>query len=234
MSKSKLSVERNYDVAVTYEPRVASELLGAQKYTTPARALAELVANALDAGATIVAVSFESDTLGVLQKVHVKDNGCGILPDLIRERIAVVGVSPPTLDGSGWQRMGRFGVGRYAVHRIGAVSTWSTTAKLQNGNIVKSAFTLCADQPNVVKVRETSAPQSAATGTLIAIEEVKEGQAAGLTPGRIKEELLSQFCGYLLANPERRIEVEGEALDVNTLVQEQSEESVTDLPTEVG
>jgi hypothetical protein len=233
MAKQKASEAKTYDLRVSYEPRVVSVLLGAQKYTTPARALAELVANALDAGATLVSVTFEDDDLGVLRKVEVRDNGCGITPDLIKQRIAVVGVSPLVEIGIGLARMGRFGVGRLAVHRLGSVSTWSTTAKLSNGDKVKSAFTLCADQPTIVKVSEASAPRTTPTGTVIAIEEIKEGQSAGLTPARIGEELLVQFCGYLLANPGRRIEVQGEGLDVAWLVQEQTEEPLTNLPKEV-
>lgn len=220
------------NLTLRYAPRVTHELLGSQKYTTPAKAVAELVANAFDAGARTVKVTLDHDlVLGILTRVIIEDNGSGISPQTIEERIIVVGVAPP--ESSNPQRLGRFGVGRFAVHRVGNVSLWKTTARDGEGNKVQSSFQLIVDAKKL-RVEQTQVARNAPTGTSITIEEVKKGQEAGLTVAKLSEELVSQFCGYLLSHPGKVIEVAGEPLDVQALIERQEVEELGTLGEGVG
>lgn len=136
--KTKASKKRSYELAWRYESRVATQHLGSQKYSTSSRAIGELVANALDADAALIDIEIIENALGGTEKIVITDNGKGISPEELRERFVVVGVEPSG-EGEG-TRLGRLGVGRLAVHRIGSVSMWTTTA-----GQVRSAFTLRTD-----------------------------------------------------------------------------------------
>jgi hypothetical protein len=81
--------------------------------------LGELVANALDAGATTIDIELRENDLHGLESVSVSDNGCRISPDVLKQRFVMDGVEAlPQVD----RRLGRLGVGGLAVHRIGSVS----------------------------------------------------------------------------------------------------------------
>jgi hypothetical protein len=66
-----------HDLSWEFEPRLAVEHLGSQKYPTSTKALRELVANALDAGATTVNIELIENQMGGLDGVTVTDNGQG-------------------------------------------------------------------------------------------------------------------------------------------------------------
>lgn len=212
--KTKPSRKRSYELAWRYENRVATQHLGSQKYSTSGRAIGELVANALDAegDATLIDIEIVENALGGTEKVVITDNGKGISPEEIRERFVVVGVQP-TGEGDG-TRLGRLGVGRLAVHRIGSVSTWATTA-----GQVRSVFTLRTDNSKRLKVEEESVSLESPTGTTIEILNILDTGKDRLMPTRVANDLLSQYCSFLLGHLKRRIRVNGEELAVEELIE---------------
>jgi len=205
----------HYDVEFTFSPRITSEHLGRQKYTTPGRALGELVANAFDAEARRVEVIIESNELGVEESVTVTDDGRGMTPDEVRTRFAEVGVDPAD---STIRRFGRLGVGRLAVHRIGGTSVWESTAAQTDGTLVKSTFTLDVDQPAGFRVTASPAKKGAKTGTQIRVVNLVDSGRASLSPNRLSRDLVNQFCSYLLGTADRAILVNGEVLRVRESV----------------
>ena len=52
--KTKAPKKRSYELPWRFESRVATEHLGRQEYSTSSRAMGELIANALDAGARLI------------------------------------------------------------------------------------------------------------------------------------------------------------------------------------
>jgi hypothetical protein len=121
-----------------------------------------------------------------------------------------VGVEP-TGEGEG-TRLGWLVVGRLAVHRIGSVSTWTTTA-----GQVRSAFTLRTNNGERLKVEEESVSAESPSGTTIEIFNVLDTGKNHLTQTRIANDLLSQYCSFLLGHTKRRIRVNGEELAVEEL-----------------
>jgi len=218
-----------YELPISFEPRVASEHLGRQKYTTPGRALGELVANAFDAGATRVSVDVEANELGVETAVTVTDNGSGMSFQTLRDRFAVVGVSP---EGDGAQHFGRFGVGRLAAHRIGAISMWLTTARLPDGTLQENRFALDIDRPESLRVQSEVASASAETGTSIRIENLNDSGRASLQPTRLANDLRNQFCSFLLGTADREIVINGEAVKVREWIKQEEVEELT-LPHDI-
>lgn len=217
--KTKAPKQRSYQLAWRYESRVATQHLGSQKYSTSSRAIGELVANALDADATLIDIEIIENALGSTEKVVITDNGKGISPGELRERFVVVGVEPAgEAEGT---RLGRLGVGRLAVHRIGSLSTWTTTA-----GQVRSAFTLRTNDRGRLKVEEESVSAESPSGTTIQIFNVLDTGKDRLTPGRVANDLLSQYCSFLLGHPKRRIRVNGEALAVEELIESREKETI--------
>lgn len=97
-----------YELDWQFERRVATQHLGALKYTTSAKALCELIANGFDAGASLITVSIKENDLGGVESIIVKDNGNGISPDVLKERFISVGVFPQKAQ----TQFAKFGIGR--------------------------------------------------------------------------------------------------------------------------
>jgi hypothetical protein len=223
MAEQKIgaSTSRAYELPWQYESRIATHHLGSQKYSTSCRALGELVANALDAGAALVDIELTENQLGAIDRVSVCDNGAGMSPADLKSRFVVVGVVPASTGDA--NRLGRLGVGRLAVHRIGSLSKWTTVAAV-SGKKVQSTFTLRTDTSGPLKIVEEDVGPDSPTGTTIEIYNILDTGKERLTTGRIANDLLAQYCSYLLGHPNRRIRVCGEALDVQALIMSRENE----------
>ena len=149
MSKNSQATEatpeppKTYELEWKYNPRLVTNHLGRSKYASTVKALRELVANAFDARAAKVTISLHANELGEVLSLSVRDNGHGISPEVLRTRFTEVAVESSNSDPS---RLGRFGVGRLAVHRIGALSKWITTSVGDDGKKVKCSFAI-GDSP---------------------------------------------------------------------------------------
>ena len=227
MDKQPTSAPRSYKLAWSYEDRVATQHLGSHKYSTSTRAIGELVANALDANASLVDVELIENPLGGIEKVAILDNGCGITPADLKKRFVVVGVEPSLSSDSA--RLGRLGVGRLAVHRIGTLSKWTTTAKV-DGKCIQSTFTLRTDEGRKLEIQETEVALDSPTGTTIEVFNVLDA-GKGLTAARISMDLLSQYCSFLLGHANRKIRVCGEDLDVQGLIESSEIEQIPSTDT---
>jgi hypothetical protein len=221
--RTKRDDSRSYELEWQFLQRIAFEHLGSQKYSNSTTAIGELVANALDAQATRVEIDVTPNDLGGVESVTIQDNGKGISPEELAGRFVVVGVEPRN-GGSAVGRFGRFGVGRLAVHRLGTMSRWVTVAETKKGKRVRSCFTLRSDDQSSLKIDEEAATGSTPLGTHIDIFNIRDSD--GLTPQRVTNDLLTQFCSFLLGNRKRTIWVQGEALNVDALVERQECETI--------
>lgn len=152
----------------------------------------------------------------------VLDNGSGISPTDLKSRFVVVGVEPSSSGDSA--RLGRLGVGRLAVHRIGTLSKWTTTAKVGD-KWVQSTFTLRTGESRKLEIQETEVSPVSSTGTTIEIFNILD-TGKGLTTARITADLLSQYCSFLLGHTDRKIRVCGEELDVQGLIESRETEQI--------
>jgi len=214
----------SYELEWHFSDRVATEHLGSQKYSTSTKAIRELVANAFDAEATAVRVDLNENALGGLESIIVTDNGRGISPQALRDRFVVVGVQP-SADAAPLSRLGRFGVGRLAVHRIGTLSRWTSVSTSKDSRKIRLSFTL-TDTLERLTVTEDVVDPSTPTGTAIEILNIRDRDSERLTPATIGNDLLSHYCSYLLANPTRHVFVQGELLDVRSLVSSRQSEII--------
>jgi hypothetical protein len=217
-----------YELTWRFEPRVVAEHLGRSKYSASSTALGELISNALDAGATRVDIETTGNALGGLTEIEVSDNGRGMTHDDLEGRFAVVGVSPSASGGA--TRLGRFGVGRFAVHRLGGISEWRTVATHKEGRRVESTFTLRSEDRAAPKVQEKAVTNGTPTGTVVRILNILDEELETAFVAKIRAELVAQFCSYLLGHPDHAIRVQGEALEVASLVEERRVQELTGIP----
>lgn len=214
---------RNYTLKWKFEPRIRTEHFGISKYATTGEALRELVANALAAEATHIAIDFVLNPLGGYNSIDITDDGYGISPEILVERFMHVGCEPQPNASRSF--LGRFGIGRLAVHRIGTRSDWQSISK-KDGKLIAVSFSMSTDTAASLKVREEPVADGVATGTTIRIVNLRD-ETHRTTEARIAAELLAYYCSYLLANPGRDIRVAGEPLDVRKMI---SRADVDEIP----
>lgn len=211
--------ERTYKLDWSFEPHVAADHLGRSKYTTSARALAELVANGLAAGDR-VEIEVRFTILGGVNSIVVRDDGMGMTPEELAERFVRIGVKP---DKTAPDQLARFGIGRLAVHRIGGLSEWSTVAQDRNRVRTKSEFRLNEGTDTPLQIHEQVVGEDVPLGTQIVIHNLIDMEP--LTPARIKGELIEQFAAYMLSHSTKSIVVQDEPLDFRAMVANEQEET---------
>ena len=215
---------RTYTVGFDYSPRLIPEILGWRKYSKSVKAIGELVANGFDADATLVEVEVQGNELGAPSAVIICDNGKGIAPSDLEARFCMVAVEPLAKAGPGC--FSRLGVGRFAAHRIGTLSRWSSVSENQDGRRLRISFSLRASDGSRFEVTEEPVPDTTPTGTTVEIVNLRDEDPEALNPAAISAELQSEFCSYLLGNPDRRASVQGEMLDVNGMVESKETETI--------
>lgn len=231
--KPTLEVEpKTHQFRWRYQQRITTEHLGVRKYTTSTRAIGELVANGLDAGATRVTVELRESELGNADSIIVTDNGSGICLDEFKRRFMVVGIEANQSERTG-VNFGQLGVGRFAVYRIGTVSRWITISKT-NTQATRLTFTLRDAAAKNLELIEDTVAADTPTGTTIEIFNLVDSGKDRLTATRIANDLLGQYCSYLLGHQTQQIIVQGETLNLNSLIASRTEERLVDPETVFG
>ena len=221
---------RNYTLQWRFERRLATEHLGAAKYSRSTVAIGELVANALDARAALVDIQLHENDLGAVDSIDIADNGAGISPEDLRFRFMSVGVGSSSEPGL--SRFGRFGVGRLAVHRIGSISRWTSVSEASPGQRTRVSFELRDELPDL-DVNEVTVGSAEPVGTRIEILNLKDTGNESLSIAAVTTGLLRQYCSYLLGNPGCVIRVNEEFIDVQQMIdtsEQERIESTSDVP----
>src|SRR5438045_9429081 len=84
---------KTYELNWQFNPRLITEHLGKNKYSSTVKALRELVANALDANASKVNIDIVSNELGEPSSIVVRDDGHGISPEVLKTRFREIAVN---------------------------------------------------------------------------------------------------------------------------------------------
>lgn len=213
---------RSYKLDWSFEKRLATEQLGKFKYTTATKALGELVANAFDAQASTVDITVKENKLGGIESITIEDDGYGISPDVLKRRFMSVGVEP---NGNAAQ-FAKFGIGRFAVHRIGDKSHWKSVSLNENDTCISIEFDLDSDKNKKLKITEKKVINET-PGTTIEIFNLYDKGKDALNNTRIAGVLLTEFCSFLLANPEKLIRIQSESLKVEDMISLRETETIS-------
>jgi Histidine kinase-, DNA gyrase B-, and HSP90-like ATPase len=165
------------------------ELLGVQMYKHRNLAIAELVANCSDAGATEARIRVQTETLynPETSTIVLEDNGCGMTPDEVQadylvlgrnRRVDVAEAMEARRPAASRREMGRKGIGKLAgfgIAREMVVETWAEGAKT---TFTLNLDELKADQNEVKDVDLAGivepATEASATGTRITLRRLKQ------------------------------------------------------------
>lgn len=209
-----------------YDDRLKREQLGKNKYANLGSALAELVTNSFDAKAKTVTVRLEKNALDTVTSIEISDDGNGISLKTLGERFSIVGIAN---QGSDLQ-FGKFGVGRFAVYRIGSLSEWTTTAKDDDGKLQSIQFRMDGESNSPLNGKIIDNDSSGKTGTTIKIFNLAPGEADSFDDDKIADVLITQFISYLLGHNDRTIFVQDKAIKPDELKEsEESEEIEVDI-----
>ena len=175
------------------------ESLGINLYSNAAAVLSELVANAYDADATVVGITWKTDENQDI--VEVVDNGCGMDIDDINQKFLVTGYKKRQAEGSVSERlhrpfMGRKGIGKLSVFSIARdVRVYSTTSTDSSLGLEINIDKLEAS----IKEKETYHPdpievpkEYQRVGTVIVLSNLKR-RRAGLTVAALRKRLARRF-----------------------------------------
>lgn len=213
-------------------PQLLTDRLGSELYS-PAEALQQIVANALDAGCSRVDINITENVLGAAIQAEVADDGVGISPDEIEAAFAVLG-EHKTIRPHGRDIIGSKGIGRFSVFALAYRTTWTTVAEV-DGNRVRQSWAL-AETPTGFDVETSDAPAEP-TGTVVRLHLRERDGVQRLFAGvrSVHRALFNAFAGYLLRyRNEVTILVNGEVLDLAEFVESEVVEEIPEGDSPAG
>lgn len=179
---------------------------------TPINAVSELIWNGLDAGATRVDVTINTNDLGGVEEIVVRDNGSGIPATKVETLFGGIGESwkrnTDRVDGRALH--GKNGEGRFKAFALGSRVVWLTAFKTGESFVryeIEGTAAPCAFNYTIPK--EDSGP----TFTEVKILGVKAKGMGALCSERTLVEFAKIFAPYLTKNPSVSICVNGTILD---------------------
>lgn len=205
-------VEAQDDDAAVYTMSVelsVLESLGINLYSNAAAVLSELVANAYDADAGTVSITWQprvpdgaSDGEKKLVEVVVSDDGCGMTQKQLNERFLTAGYKKRDKEGNlsdTWKRpyMGRKGIGKLSVFSLARTVEVYSKVKDEPANGLKIVV---ADLETAIRTPGAKYhPQPIAVpaeydkvGTTLVLSDLKS-QRAGLTAAALRKRLARRF-----------------------------------------
>lgn len=166
--------------------------------------LAELVWNALDADATTVEITVETNDLGAVEAVLISDNGDGMSPEVVRKGFGALGGSwkaqAKVSQSLGRALHGSEGKGRFSAFALGDLVRWTSTAEADDGRVE----TVVTGRRSDLATFDISDPlaTSGPPGTAVRIEGVYEKAAKGLAKQeKVLDDLAVALALYLESYP---------------------------------
>lgn len=181
---------------------------------SPIVSVSELFWNGFDADANTVAVRFEHNGLGGLERIRVQDNGTGLNYDDAGELFGNLGgswKSDKRRTPSGRSLHGKSGKGRFRAFALGSLVEWKTRSE-RNGKMV--SFVVKGSAANL-EAFELSEPQEivhGASGTEVVISNIHKNFTS-LTDDDAPQKIAKYFAMYLAEYPGLTIDYDGVVVD---------------------
>jgi len=197
---------------------MADDHLRRTSQCSPSDAITELIWNGLDAGATKIQVGIEQNDLGGVEKVTIKDNGCGISEETVGLSFGTLGKSTKPQEKVSPRNKplhGKVGEGRFKAYQLGSKIEWRTKTKEEEGFLLSGNFQKPLEFQKTTLT--SSFPQESGTiftayNTLgpelkIPLEETLAGRLTiSFAPVLLADSEVSIFIGNIKLNPQENIE----------------------------
>ncbi|MDO8468322.1 MAG: ATP-binding protein, partial [Candidatus Peribacter sp.] len=193
---------------------------------TPAKAIAEIIWNALDADATEISVEFERNKLEALDRIIIKDNGHGIDFNKLDESFRFLGSSPKKTKAcspSGRLYHGCEGKGRYYSFYLGYNVEWKITYKEKTGDMHE--FVISGEKSTGHLRRfpysDHEVSKAKVTGVEVVISNIPQAVAEKIKESELKTDIITTFAYYLKAYKKEKIvlKVDGTVLDPDSVLE---------------
>jgi Histidine kinase-, DNA gyrase B-, and HSP90-like ATPase len=218
----------------SYPVEVQTDFLEKITRAKPVQALAEFIWNSLDADASTINVTAEDNSLGVMSKIMVRDDGTGIKYEKAAELFRSLGGSwkrtRATTEGGRFLH-GQDGRGRFKAFALGRVSEWDVV--YQNGDkLYTFVVTMSAAKiKEVIISDEEAANEEKRKGVTLTISELHK-DFRSLTSDAGVQELTEIFALYLSDYKNVAISVHGMRIDPSKLIASQGSANLSDLTDE--
>jgi len=195
----------------------------------PAGALHQLLANALDANASVVEVLLRENSLEAVDVVVIKDDGIGMTEHEVDQNFRHVGAHyARDTDG---QTIGSKGLGRFAVFALGYRASWKTVAK-QGEELIEQSWVMTRERPAPAEIASRVLPSGSPTGTEITIDidPVQTVVQSFLSSEpQVRRSIFYAFAPRLaVAKGELDLKVNGVTIELGDYVDEQEEERIAE------
>lgn len=215
-----------------YPVEVQSDFLEKITRAKPVQALAEFIWNSLDADASRVDVFINTNALGVMSEIIVRDNGTGMEYEKAPELFQRLGGSWKRV-GATTKKAGRFlhgqdGRGRFKAFTLGRIAEWNVV--YQKGKSL-SAFSVTMNASNMKEVsisEEKLAEREACPGVTFTIAELHR-EFRSLTSETGIQELTEMFALYLADYKDVAIVVDGKRIDPSIVMASQGSINLSDV-----
>lgn len=193
-----------------------------KKYT-PEKAIAEYIWNGFDAKAKIIRIDFEieSKELDTLKSITIVDNGKGINYDELQYKFRPILESQKkhASDDGDFVR-GKNGYGRLTFFKFANKAVWNTTYndKGKSFNYEISIISENLTKYDTNDVSETTEPE----GTKVKFEGLSEDMSSAFVNKKLIPFLKAEFAWYLELNSEFKIIINGNELEYNSIIEENS------------
>jgi hypothetical protein len=189
----------------------------------PVQAIAELIWNGLDAEATRIKVTAETDDLR-LRSVTIQDNGHGMSRSEAVHYFQNLGGSWKKANNASKNGVrhlhGKEGRGRLRALAIGRVAEWSVTGKNSDGKLETFDVTIIRDDVRSARITESMpAAKGSRSGTRVKISEMDKDWRLD-APG-VTQEIAESFALYMTEYPDVSIIVDGQTIDPAAAISDQ-------------
>lgn len=198
-----------------------------KKYT-PEKAIAEFVWNGFDAKAKKVTIDFEvdSEVFDTIKTITIVDDGSGICYEDLQYKFRPILESQKkhATDDGDFVR-GKNGYGRLTFFKFANTAVWNTTynKKGENYNYKISIISDNLTKYNTNDISETREH----IGTSVRFESLSDDMSLAFVNKKLIPFLRAEFAWYLELNPEFEIVINGNALEYESIIQENKTVNIT-------
>ncbi len=188
------------------------------KIKNPVVPIEELIWNGLDADATCITVRPKFGTLGALEEIEIKDNGCGIARTECERAFGNLGGSKKIkhrYTPNGRVVHGQLGQGRFRAFGLGRKVTWISRYKADD--IIES-YTIVGHRSDLKRFQITDGTiaRSKKTGVSVIISEFDKNFGKLGNSREVADELAQRLALYLKKYPGISIHYDGVLVDAST------------------
>ena len=189
---------------------------------TPEKAISEYVWNGFDAGATKVEIEYDTNEIGTVSEIRIKDNGTGINHEKLSEKFRPFMDSekftPTRIRNKSSVQHGKNGVGRLTFQKFANEIVWKTSYDSGEGQIKEYEISATTAHINQFETTDTKSTEIKDTGTTVVITSIHD-----ITEGELESTILNylkvEFCWFLELHKDGRFELvfNGKKIDYDDL-----------------